>query len=147
MKKSILAALISVTLTVSIVISSCGQPTAQPAAIKGQSPSPAPPSVTLVNVPATAVEHLEAMQSAVGMLINHYSMNGAVAPDYLHDQIKTIEKAKRDLLDLDGQLCGTHMLIVQYEMSGQQVPDCEYELAHSIEQSRQEVLRRVGLAD
>jgi hypothetical protein len=147
MKKSILAILVSGTLAISIVTISCGQPAAQPAAIAAPTASPQAPSNAVMAAGTTEVERLEEMQRSVGMLINQYSMNGAQAPDYVYDQIRTIEKAKRDLLDLDGQRWATHMLIAQYVMSGQQVPDYDYELAQSIEQSRQEVLKRVGLAD
>ena len=146
MKKSVLAVLVSGTLAISIAATNCGQPASQPAAFIAPNVSFKTSSNLFAAAGTTEMDRLEEMQRSVGMLINQYSANAGVVPDYVYDQADSIEKAKRDLLQLDGQRSATHVLIAQYEISGQQVPDCEYELARSIEQSRQEILKSVGLA-
>ena len=147
MKKSMLAILVLGTVSISAIVLGCSQPAAQPAAMNGLYTAPTEaPSIVAVAV-ATDVERLEEMQGSIQLLIMQSLMNGVVVSDALNDQTQSIEKAKQELIALDGQRCGTHMLINQYLMSGQPVPECEYELAQSIEQARQDVLKRVGLAD
>ncbi len=147
MNKSIIAIVISATLVTSSVLAACGQPAAQPAAMI------APPATTevaakvVVAVGPTDVERLEEMQRSIQMLICQSLENGVVVSDAVNDQTQAIEKARQELLALDGQRSGTHMLIGQYIMSGQEAPDYQYELAESIEHARQEILKRVGLAD
>jgi uncharacterized lipoprotein YajG len=147
MKKSIVAMLTIASLFALFLIAGCGQPAAQPAAINGTYPSPQESLNRVVVVGTTEVERLEEMQRSIQLLIWQSLENGVVVSDALHDQTQSIEKARQEMIALDGQRSATHMLIAQYIMSGQDAPDCEYQLAQSIEQSRQEILKRVGLAD
>ena len=79
--------------------------------------------------------------------IHQYLANSTQVPDYLWDQAQSLEKARQDLLKLEGQRAGLQMHGAQHEANAEPIPDSEYELARSIEESRQEILKSVGLTD
>ena len=147
MKKSAATILISGAILISLVISSCAAPGGQPAVIKAPSPATEQRPLRATVVTATAAERLVGIQQSTQMLINQYLMSGQVVPDYINDLTQSIEKAKRDLVELDGKKTALQMLGAQHAAAGEPIPDSEYELVQSIEQSRQQVLKSVGLAD
>ncbi len=147
MKNSVAAILVSAAIVTSALISSCGAPQAQPAAIDGPNNAPDQGTTSYLVLPATAGERLEGMQRANQMLINQYLMTGTPVPDSLYEQTQLFEKAKNDLLNLDGQRAGLQMLGAQHVANAEPIPDSEYELARSIEESRRRILESVGLTD
>ncbi len=145
MKKSVAGIIVTAAIVASSIISSCGAPAGQPGAAGIPSSAPEELTTSYLAVPATAGERLQEMQGATQMLINQYLVIGQDAPDYVHMQTQALEKTRRDLAELDGQLAAINMLVAQQVAVGEQAPNCEYELAKSIGQAREDLLRRVGL--
>ncbi len=146
MKTSVVAILVSGAIAASSIMASCAMPGSQPAVIKAPSLAPGRP-LSAVVASATAAERLDQIQQSTQMLINQYLLSGQEIPDYMHDMTQALEKAKRDLFELEGQRAGLQMLAAQHVAAGEPIPDSEYELAQSIERSIRQVLKSVGLED
>jgi hypothetical protein len=134
-------------LGTSVLISGCSAPLDDNVVVNAPAPSSGARSASVPAIPATAEDRLEAMQISIGLLVSQYEASGTQAPEYLFEQSKSIETARHDLMDLEGQSAGIQMLIAQQAASGQVVSEAEIELARSIEQAQKDLLKKFDLAD
>ncbi len=141
MKMTIVA--LAAILAIGVIATGC----AQAAAIRPTAKSNVQSRAMVAVGSTTDQERLELVQHSTQMLINQYLMTGQPVPEYLNETTQAIEKAKKALLDLDGQRSGMQMLINQHLMAGEPAPDYDYSIIDSIERSRQEILKGVGLVE